>query len=62
MKALSRKAGLVCLVLFFVGLIGYFVPMAHVPVIGPILAVVNELAVFALMFGFGLLLLAVYIL
>ena len=62
MKAPIRKAGLICLVLFIAGLVGYFVPLGGVPVVGAILALVNQLAVFILMFGFGLLLLSVYIL
>lgn len=62
MKAPSRKAGLVSLVLFILGLVGYFVPLGGVPLIGPVLAFVNEIAAFILMFGFGLLLLSVYIL
>jgi len=61
-KAPSRKAGLICLILFVLGLIGYFVPLGGVPLIGPVLAIVNELAAFILMFGFGLLLLSVYVL
>jgi hypothetical protein len=36
--------------------------LGGVPVVGAILALVNQLAVFILMFGFGLLLLSVYIL
>ena len=62
MKAPGRKAGLICLILFVLGLIGYFVPLGGVPLIGPVLAIVNELAAFILMFGFGLLLLSVYVL
>lgn len=61
MKAPSRKAGLVCLLLFMLGLLGLFVPLAGVPYIGSILALVNQFAVYLLLFGYGLLLLAVYV-
>ena len=58
----SRNAGLICLLLFAVGMLGYFVPMGHLPYVGPVLKVVNHAAVYLLMAGYTLLLLAVYIL
>jgi len=62
MKAPSRKAGIVCLLLFIVGIVGYFVPLGGVPHAGGLLAYVNQFAAWLLMFGYGLLLLAVYVL
>ena len=61
MKAPSRKAGLICLLLFMLGLLGLFVPLSGVPYIGSALAFVNQFAVYLLLFGYGLLLLAVYV-
>lgn len=61
MKAPSRKAGLICLLLFILGLLGLFVPLSGVPYVGPALALVNQFAVYLLLFGYGLLLLAVYV-
>lgn len=60
-KAPSRKAGLICLLLFILGLLGLFVPLSGVPYIGSALALVNQYAVYLLLFGYGLLLLAVYV-
>lgn len=62
MKAPSRNAGFICLLLFIVGVIGYFVPLRGVPYLGPILGILNELDVYLLMIGYGLLLLTVYVL
>jgi hypothetical protein len=61
-KAPSRKAGLACLLLFILGVLGLFVPLSGVPYAGPFLAVVNQFAVYLLLFGYGLLLLTVYVL
>ena len=62
MKAPSRKAGLLCLLLFVFGVIGYFVPLGGVPYAGPVLNILNQVDVYLLMFGYGLLLLAVFVL
>jgi hypothetical protein len=62
MKAPSRKAGLLCLLLFVLGVIGYFVPLGGVPYAGPLLSSLNQIDVYLLMFGYGLLLLAVFVL
>ena len=61
MKAPSRNAGFICLLLFIVGVIGFFVPLGRIPHAGPVLQVLNEVAVYILMAGYGLLLLTVYI-
>lgn len=61
MKAPSRNAGLVCLLLFVVGVIGFFVPLDRIPHAGPVLHILNEIDVYILMAGYGLLLLTVYI-
>ncbi len=58
----SRKAGLFCLLLFVLGMAGYFLPLGHVAYVGAVLKLVNHLSVYLLMAGYGLLLLAVYIL
>lgn len=58
----SRNAGLICLLLFVLGLIGYFVPLGHLPYVGPVLGILNQIDVYLLMVGYALLLLAVYIL
>lgn len=62
MKAPSRKAGLLCLMLFVLGVIGYIVPLGGVPYAGPVLNILNQVDVYLLIFGYGLLLLAVYVL
>ncbi len=62
MKAPSRKAGLLCLVIFVVGLLGVFVPLGHVPYAGSVLGLVNQYHEWLLIAGYGLLLAAVYIL
>jgi hypothetical protein len=62
MKAPSRKAGLLCLLLFVFGVIGYFVPLAGIPYAGPALSVLNQIDIYLLIIGYGLLLLAVYVL
>jgi hypothetical protein len=62
MKAPSRKAGLLCLLLFVFGVIGYFVPLGGIPYAGPALAVLNQIDIYLLIIGYGLLLLAVYVL
>jgi hypothetical protein len=61
MKAPSRNAGFICLLLFIVGVIGFFVPLDRIPYAGPVLHVLNEVAVYILMAGYGLLLFTVYI-
>lgn len=58
----SRKTALLCLILFILGLIGYFIPLGHVAYVGAMLHWLNHLAVYLLIGGYGLLLLAVYIL
>ncbi len=58
----SRRTALVCLILFVIGLIGMFVPLGHIAVIGPYLKFINQFAVYLLIAGYGLLLAAVYIL
>lgn len=58
----SRNAGLICLLLFVLGLVGYFVPLGHLPYVGSILGVLNQIDVYLLMVGYALLLLAVYVL
>jgi len=62
MKAPSRKTGLLCLVIFLLALVGMFVPLGHVPYVGSALALVNHYHEWLMLSGFGLLLLAVYIL
>ena len=61
MKAPSRNAGFICLILFIVGVISFFVPLGGIPYAGPILQILNEIDVYILMAGYGLLLLTVYI-
>jgi hypothetical protein len=61
MKAPSRNAGFICLLLFIVGVIGFFVPLGGIPFAGPVLQILNEIDVYILMVGYGLLLLTVYI-
>jgi len=58
----SRRTALVCLVVFIVGLIGFFVPLGHIAYVGPALKFINHYAVYLLIAGYGLLLTAVYIL
>jgi hypothetical protein len=55
MKAPSRNAGFICLLLFIVGVIGFFVPLGGIPYAGPVLQILNQIV------GYGLLLLTVYI-
>ncbi|MGH7816690.1 MAG: hypothetical protein ACREOR_04825 [Candidatus Binatia bacterium] len=62
MKAPSRNAGFVCLLLFIMGIIGHFMPLGGVPYLGPVLVIVNHFDVYLLMIGYGLLLLTVYVL
>ena len=62
MKAPSRNAGFVCLLLFIMGIIGHFVPLGGVPYLGPVLVIMNQIHEYLLMVGFGLLLLTVYVL
>jgi hypothetical protein len=61
MKAPSRNAGFICLLLFIAGVIGFFVPLGRIPYAGPVLQILNEICVYILMAGYGLLLLFVYI-
>ena len=58
----SRNTALICLIIFVLGLIGLFVPLAQVHIIGPYLKFINQFAVYLLIGGYGLLLAAVYIL
>ena len=58
----GRRATLISLVLFAVALIGYFVPLGGIPGIGPYLKFINQVAIYLLIGGYGLLLAAVYIL
>ena len=62
MKAPSQKTGLLCLVVFVLALIGVFVPLGHLPYVGAALGLVNHYHEWLLIAGYGLLLLAVYIL
>jgi hypothetical protein len=58
----SRNAGLICILLFVLGLVGYFIPPRHMAFIGPLLGLINHAAVYLLIAGYSLLLLAVYVL
>jgi hypothetical protein len=58
----SRNTALICLIVFVIGLIGVFVPLAQIQYIGPYLKFINHFAVYLLIGGYGLLLAAVYIL
>ena len=58
----SRRAALISLILFIVALIGLFVPLANIAVVGHYLKLLNHIAVYLLIGGYGLLLAAVYIL
>lgn len=58
----SRNTALICLFLFILGLIGMFVPLAHIQYIGPYIKFINQFAAYLLIGGYGLLLAAVYIL
>lgn len=58
----SRNTALICLILFILGLIGMFIPLAHIQVVGTYLKFINQIAVYLLIGGYGLLLAAVYIL
>jgi len=58
----SRNTALICLIVFIIGLIGWFVPLAQIHTIGPYLKFINQIAVYLLIGGYGLLLAAVYIL
>ncbi len=61
-SAPSRKTALICLTVFILGLIGHFIPLGQIAYIGPVLHILNRIAVYLLIGGYGLLLLAVYIL
>ena len=58
----SRNTALICLIVFILGLIGVFVPLAHIQYIGPYIKFINHLATYLLIGGYGLLLAAVYLL
>jgi hypothetical protein len=58
----SRNTALLCLLLFILGLIGLYVPLASIHVVGPYLRFINHIAVYLLIGGYGLLLAAIYIL
>ena len=62
MKAPSRNAGFICLLLFIAGVIGFFVPLGGIPYLGPVLGLLNKIDVYILIFGYALLLLTVYVL
>jgi hypothetical protein len=61
-KAPSRKAAIFCLLVFGMAVVGHFVPLSGVPVVGPALALLNQYNYYVMMFGYGLLLLAVFVL
>ena len=61
-SAPSRNTAFICLLLFVLGCIGLFIPLGHIAYIGPVLAIINKLAVYLLVGGYGLLLLSVYVL
>ncbi len=61
MKAPSRNAGLICLLVFIVGMIGFFVPLGGIPYLGAVLQILNHIGIYILMAGYGLLLLTIYI-
>ena len=50
----SRNTALICLILFILGLIGMFVPLAHVQYIGPYIKFINHIAAYLLIAGYGL--------
>lgn len=58
----SRNTALICLILFVLGLIGMYVPLSQIQYLGQYLKFINEIAVYLLIGGYGLLLAAVYIL
>ena len=58
----SRNTALICLIVFLLGLVGYFVPLGGVHTIGPYIKFINHIAAYLLIGGYGLLLAAVYIL
>ena len=58
----SRNTAAICTVLFILGLIGVFIPLGHIQYVGAYLKVINQIAVYLLIGGYGLLLAAVYIL
>jgi len=59
MKSPKRRTALICLILFIAGVIGYFIPLHGIPIVG---SFVNHYAVYLLIGGYGLLLAAIYIL
>ena len=58
----SRNTALICLIVFVLGLIGWFVPLGQIHYIGPYLKFINQIAVYLLIGRYGLLLASVYIL
>jgi hypothetical protein len=58
----SRNTALIALILFILGVIGEFVPLGHIHYIGEFLHIINRIAVYLLIGGYGLLLAAIYIL
>ncbi len=58
----SRRAALISLLVFIIALIGLFVPLGGIVAIGPYIKFINQIAVYLLIGGYGLLLAAVYIL
>jgi len=59
MRSPKRNIALICLLLFIIGIVGYFVPLHGIPIVGPF---VNHYAVYLLIGGYGLLLASIYIL
>ncbi len=55
----KKKTALICLILFILGVTGYFVPLHNIPIVG---SFVNRAAVYLLMGGYGLLLASIYVL
>lgn len=59
MRTPKKRTVLVCLILFILGIAGYFIPLYDIPLIG---SFINRIAVYLLIAGYGLLLAAIYIL
>ncbi len=53
---------MICLLLFILGMVGFFVPLGHVPYVGSVLVLLNQVDIYLLMIGYALLLLTVYVL
>lgn len=61
-RAPTRQTAFICLLLFIIGLVGLFIPLGHIAIVGPVLAIINTIAKYLLIGGYALLLLAVYVL